>query len=333
MTDERDDAHARADDGSFAFLNDTDAGAPGPQEPAGVSGDAAGGVSGDEVQAEDTSAAPRDASVETAPAGIPAPTRSTGHAGVPATVRVNRRLLHALIGYCLALTLAAAALFFTGRITLHSRHPLESLPDVRPLQDNEFLRVPADADLPEGHVLRLGESRRFGDVVLTPQRVTLEPLTFAGFLSGTVEPSLTSPPVLCLWLEFRNAAADYSWPPLDASLIASRSPPDGRDASTVANSFLMIPQADAAEPLRVLNYLHLPDSNFRIVGQQSGTVLPPGESLATFIPSQPSLPADLAATDDDFRWRVQIRKGISPNGYGVTTLVDCLFTAAEIESF
>lgn len=82
---------------------------------------------------------------------------------------------------------------------------LESLPDVVPPQKNgEISRVlvPPDAALPPGHVLALGESRRFGDLLVTPLKVTREPLAFAHYRGeGKREPAGE---VLKLWLKFEN---------------------------------------------------------------------------------------------------------------------------------
>jgi hypothetical protein len=248
------------------------------------------------------------------------------------TVRVSRQLYSVLIGYGMVLTGLLLTLLITGRIAWSPQHPLESLPDLRPLLDNEFRRVPADAGVADQHVVRLGESRRFGDVVVTPTKVTHEPLEFEGFLSGNIDASLTTNPVLKLWLRFENVASDYAFPPFDASLMASRSPRDGVDTATEANSFLQITTSSDAAVVRVLNYLHLPESNFCIVGQNAGTVIPPGESMTTFLASAESAPDLEAADATDCRWRVQFRKGVSQSENGVTTLVDVLFASTEIES-
>ncbi|MFN5534038.1 MAG: hypothetical protein ACK5EN_01070, partial [Planctomyces sp.] len=54
-----------------------------------------------------------------------------------------------LPGYAVAVTLLLILLAITGRISLFSgSHPLESLPDVRPLQPGEFQIIPPDAPLP-----------------------------------------------------------------------------------------------------------------------------------------------------------------------------------------
>ena len=108
------------------------------------------------------------------------------------------KLSGGLLGYAIALTLLFLGLLFTGRLSLTGNPVLESLPDLRPLPPNEFRRIEDGAELPKGHVLKLGESRQFGDVVVTPVKLTKEPLKFQGFLSGEINEKLTSQPVLKL---------------------------------------------------------------------------------------------------------------------------------------
>ena len=250
----------------------------------------------------------------------------------PSTKHDSGKLLIGLAGYAIALTLLFLGLLLTGHISLFRNHALESLPDLRPLAPKEFLKVPDGAKLPDGHVLQLGESRRFGDVVVTPVRLTKEPLRFQGFLSGKIEEKLTTKPLLKLWLTFECVADDYAFPPFDVGLMSNRVPADAKDAAVLANSFLMvgISSGDSAS-IRRLNYLHTMDNNFVIVGQESAKVLRPGESLSTFV----------VASDEDgdmnvehstqFVWRVQFRKGVNvSSGNGASTLIDVKFSGADV---
>ena len=134
------------------------------------------------------------------------------------------KLSSAVLGYAASLTLIFLFCLFTGRLSLRGNHPLESLPDIRPIPSNEFRKVPDGTAVPAGHVQNLGESRRYGDVVLTPVRVTREPLTFQHFLTGKTEDFLTTEPVLKLWLKFENVADNYGFPPFDAGLMSHRAP-------------------------------------------------------------------------------------------------------------
>lgn len=235
-----------------------------------------------------------------------------------------------LPGYAIAVTAILLYLALSGRIQLSGMHPLESLPDVRPLAPNEFQKIPQSAALPANHQLKLGESRRFGDVLVTPVKVTVEPLEFEQFQSGLPEPSLRTPPVLKLWLLFRNVADNYAFPPIDAALLSHRSPAHSTDPTTLANSFLLVNKTQP-NPIRLLNFLQDPDSNFLLTGQTTGQVLQPGQELLTWVPSA-SLP-DPFLPSDNYTWRIQFRKGVHTNsGHGVTALVECNFNALQIES-
>lgn len=240
----------------------------------------------------------------------------------------SQRLQRWLPAYAVAVTLLLLGLLLTGRISLSGNHALESLPDIRPLAPNEFRKVPDDVALPAGHVIRLGESRRFGDVVVTPKRIERRPLTFEHFQTGEPRAELTTQDVWLLQLEFRNAAEDYAFPPFDAGLMSHRSPRHGTDETTLANSFLLTSDATGTSH-HVLNFLHSPDSNFVLTGQNSGRVLHPGEALTTFVACQPGAVEPPAAPGTEWTWRVQFRKGVHrASGNGVTTLIDVVFDPA-----
>jgi hypothetical protein len=240
------------------------------------------------------------------------------------------RLQKLLPGYALAVTLLLILLALTGRIALFpGSHALESLPDVRPLQPGEFQIVPPGAPLPPQHGLRLNESRRFGDVVLTPLKVTKEPITFEHFQTHAAEPRMTTAPVLKLWLRFENVARDYAFAPYDTMLMSHRHPEFSTEESTQANTWLRDNQA--AESQRLLNFLHPVGSNFVLSGQNAATPVPPGQSLEVFVASAELPETELQQTA--WSWRVQFRKGVhTATGHGVTTLVDVLFDTSEIQS-
>ena len=245
----------------------------------------------------------------------------------------DSKLSAGLLGYAIALTLLLLGLLLTGRLSLTGNAVLESLPDLRPLPPNEFRRIEEGAELPKGHVLKLGESRRFGDVVVTPVKLTKDSLKFQGFLSGEINEKLTTQPVLKLWLNFESVADDYAYPPFDSGLMSNRTPPYSKDGTTLANSFLKIfvPSQDSATT-RKLNYLHTLDNNFVIADQNSAKVLQPGESMLTFIAASEN-DNDVATNNStQFVWRIQFRKGVNvSSGNGVTTLIDVKFSGADIE--
>jgi hypothetical protein len=250
----------------------------------------------------------------------------------PRPAELAGKFSSAVLGYAVSLTLIFLFCLFTGRLSLRGNHPLESLPDIRPIPSNEFRKVPEGTDVPAGHVLNLGESRRYGDVVLTPVRVTREPLTFQHFLTGKTEAFLTTEPVLKLWLKFENVSANYGFPPFDTGLMSHRAPRNAMGRSAAVNSFLNVTVPSNGEPAtRVLNYLHTMDSNFVITGQESAGVVMPGETLTTFTACDEEIQSVEASSDTEYSWRVQFRKGVhQTSGNGVTTLVDVIFHGSEI---
>ena len=237
----------------------------------------------------------------------------------------------AVQGYAIAITLLMIFCLMTGRLKLFGNAALESLPDIRPLDANEFKRVPDGTPVPEGHVLKLGESRRFGDVVLTPVKVTREPLMFEQFQTKAPATTLTTDPVLKLWLRFENRSGWYAFPPFDAGLMSHRTPRFSTDESTIVNSVLNVSSPGTSSPVRVLNFLQTMDNAFVIAGQQSGKVILPEETFETFIACSEEIQYITATPETGYTWRVQFRKGVhSSSGHGVTTLVDVLFSETDI---
>jgi hypothetical protein len=73
------------------------------------------------------------------------------------------------------------------------------------------------------------------------------------------------------------------------------------------------------------------DNAFVIVGQQSGKVIIPEETLETFVASSEDIQYITPTAETGYTWRVQFRKGVhESSGHGVTTLVDVLFSEADI---
>lgn len=261
-----------------------------------------------------------------APVHRPAVMASTSTA--PPDNRVHRRpslLMIGLISYASAATLALLYFYFAS--SRARPHALESLPDVPPLdvQHGEVMKLaPADADLPPGHELALGDSRRFGNILVEPLRVVAEPLTFEHFSdrSGIVKEPTGK--VLKMWLRFTNVSDGQAIAPLDSDLLFRRAVLD--DVAR-ANPFVCRAADRKADASLVLMYDHPTTSEWDLSDQHLGVVLQPGESVETYLPSG----EDGAALTGPLLWRVHFRKGYSPRGYGVTTLVDVLFDADDVQ--
>lgn len=249
---------------------------------------------------------------------------------------VSKKSFSLVAGYAAALTLLFIALAATGRLSLTGSHALETLPDVAPLREGEFKKVQigtevtameGEAELPQGHTLVMGQSQRFGDVLVTPVKVTREPLGFVSMLTGAADKDKTTSPVLKLWFRVKNVSPDFAFPPWDVSLMSSRHPAEGTDDSTAANSWLIVTQG--SEEKRILNYLHSPKSSFDLIDQSSRKMIHPGEELETYVACSEQIAHVTKA--DSYRWRLQIRKGVNKtSGNSVTTLVDVLFSDDDI---
>lgn len=244
---------------------------------------------------------------------------------------VPRRTFNMLLAYAAALTLFFVFLLLTGRLS--GAHQLESLPDIRPLQKDEFQLVPESASLPRNHSMQIGESQRFGDVIVTAERITLEPLHFEHMTTGKEATDMMTTPVLKLWLRMENASPDVAFPPWDIGLMCHRSQRGteiSTDENSVTNSWLMISDNGQDGGKKVLNFLHPRESSFNLVDQNSGKVIAPGESLTTYVASSFSVP-ELTNSSRNCTWRIQIRKGVNQSsGHAVTTLVDFSFTSDQV---
>lgn len=206
---------------------------------------------------------------------------------------------------------------------------LESLPDVPPLRQNEVMRrVPVNAEMPPGHTLRLGQEQRFGNILVEPLRVVREPLAFVHYSDRSNLTKPSTEPVLKLWVRFTNESHDQSIAPLDGQLLFTRDYQD-ETGEMQANQFVCSLDTKRAAGEPVLVYDHSASGEFDLVDQQLGRVLQPGESFETYIPTTEEA---LDSLTGQLVWRVHFRKGYSPKGYGVTTVVEVRFDKSDIHS-
>ncbi len=267
---------------------------------------------------------------ETAPAAAhPAPAPEIMDSGRAAPATVPRFWFLFMLSYASAVTLAFLFLLMTlGRM---KTHPLENLPDVVPkIQNGEVgLEVaPPDADVARGHVLALGEARRYGSLRVSPLRVTQAALKFEHVLGDPTAVRPPSEPVLKLWLKFENVSRNQTFSPLDSLLLFKRHYQDFSQAA-LTNQFLC--RKEERTNRGNLHYLFeiSTHSEFRIAGQNLSTVLAPGASVEMFIPSEERIDQ----LTGDLVWRVQFRKGYHPRTrHGVTTLIDVPFHRRDVKT-
>ncbi len=246
------------------------------------------------------------------------PTKSTPTGGN------SRTALIAIGGYAIVVT--ALCVFLLMQVAkLRSGMGLESLPDLKPYPPNSSGKVrvglvPIKAELPPGHSLAIGESQRLGNLKVEPLRVTAGPMEFVHF-SQREKSRPVRGRVLKLWVRLTNQSADQAFVPLDRDLLFYQH--IDADDTIRANNFITTPAKVAP-----LVFVHERDEEWDFAGQELGKVLQPGESWETYIPTTED---GIDQLNGPLLWRLQLRKGHSPAGFGVTTLVEVRFSHNEIE--
>ncbi len=232
-------------------------------------------------------------------------------------------LLVVIGSYASLLTIYLTYVTFFGRT-----HQLESLPDLKTVQQQGGrAAVPRpENDLPPGHELRLGQSQRYGNIRVTPLRVTRGPISFTHFSGDATRERPASEPVLKLWLKFENVSSQQTIVPIDTTLMFFR-----RGMGDVVAYNVIFHEADRKnkKALVFYNFDRLAaDSEWKIVGQHSNEPLAPSKSYETFVPSE----ENIEGLSGHLVWRVHVRKGYGPKSEnGVTTLIDVRFNADDIE--
>lgn len=238
-----------------------------------------------------------------------------------------------LASYASAVTLVC--LYLLMQSLAGQPHHLESLPDLKPpMEKGEigYRLVPEEAGLPRGHTLRLGESRRFGNVQVTPLRVEKRPLRFTHFSGNPQQTRAETEPVLKLWVRFENVSRDQKFAPLDRELLLKRVVDPSRPEFVRSNQFL-VPTSSKGNlsKTRLLYDLEM-YSDWNFAGFEDDPVLAPGESVELYFPSA-EVRAEQIPLDQPLLWRVQFRKGYHPESYrGVTTLIEIKIDSNAIQA-
>lgn len=237
----------------------------------------------------------------------------------------RQRLTLILLGsYASAVTLAWVWLWLASQ---NARpHELESLPDVAPLNANEFRYAPQSASMPRGHTLPLGTAQQLGAIRVEPLRVSRGVVEFTHYsAAGSTRPATA--PVLKLWLRFTNVSDDQLIAPLDSKLLFTRKYNDLGETE-LANQIVFPAERKASGGSLAFMIEHPETSEWDLKGQQLGYRLKPGESLETYLPTQPGSADNLTG---DLLWRVHFRKGYhAPTGHGVTTMIEVPFRETDI---
>jgi hypothetical protein len=250
-------------------------------------------------------------------------------AGAQVPRGVSRLVFLVVLSYASAMTLACAYLLYQRQLNPGTL----DLPDlVPPVQKSKGkvvkMILPEDHPVPEPNQLRLGESRRFGSVVVTPLRVTRGPLEFAYYKDEDRQERDPDGPVLKLHVRFENVSTDQEFVPLDSVLVFSKDrDPKTRELFRCENFVSRVSDRGRRDK-QSYTYDIQPYGVWMIKDQRLDTELHPGESLESFIPTSPDR---LDLLEGDLVWRFHFRKGYNPTTYrGVTTLVEVLFQSSEI---
>ena len=241
---------------------------------------------------------------------------------------VSRHTFSLVRNYAIAMTIAV--IFLVYKLLNPNMSALESLPDVKPQKKDDkivYKLVPEATEMPPGHLLSLGQSQRFGNLKVTPVRITKEPVEFVHHLGETGVSREPGAEVVKLWFEFENLSTDQHIAPLDG-LVFKR---DDNDFENVrSNNFACrLSQKKKGGELAFVYDLNEFDI-WNLRGQHVEQEIAPGEKVETYIPTTEEGVAQLMNSDEPLIWRVHFRKGYSPKNYGVTTVIEVAFGSSDI---
>ncbi|SFI59952.1 hypothetical protein [Planctomicrobium piriforme] len=247
-------------------------------------------------------------------------------AAATATTQGPSRMLVILASYASAMTLAFIALLVRDLSLTFRPHHLESLPDIVSEKVENLSYIPANATLPPGHTLVFGEARRFGNILVEPIKITQEPAAFVHYTGDAKKQKEPTAPVWKLWLKLTNVSDTQTIAPLDRRLVL-RWVPKARQTWDYTNYY--VTERDTTNRnAPSLQLYRLPSaSDWDLKDQELGKELKPGESYITYLASTDE---GFEALGQDLVWRVQIRKGYSNQGHGVTTIFQVAFKKDEV---
>jgi hypothetical protein len=255
------------------------------------------------------------------------PASATSNASTSVSVLAGVSSLVAILvfSYASAVTLLCGYLIWTRPSTL-------DLPDLEPpkVSSKKVVRLqylPPEKLVPPANVLKLGESRRFGSVLVTPIRVTRGPIEFQFYKPEAGETRDAEGPVLKLHLRFDNVSQNQEFVPLDEQLVFTKEPDRNDYGLFKANNFVCNVD-DRTKLARHVFVFDMPSKDWLVKDQHLDRELRPGESVETFVPTTPE---QIETLKGELLWRVHFRKGYNPKSFrGVTTLIEVQFRSSDI---
>ena len=245
---------------------------------------------------------------------------------------VSRLAFVVVLSYASAMTLACAFLLYQRKNNPGTLDLPDLLPPAQITKGKKHVSVkkylPEDKPVPEANVLKLGESRQYGSVKVTPLKVTRGPVEFSYYKADEDQQKDPEGPVLKLHLKFENVSPDQEFIPLDSVLVYSKDQDRKTFESFNPHNFVsnVSDRGTRAKHAYVLNVL--PNGSWIVKNQNLDEDLAPGQSLETFVPTTAE---EIESLTGDLVWRVQFRKGYNRTSLrGVTTLIEVLFNSSEI---
>jgi len=236
------------------------------------------------------------------------------------------RMFVILASYASAITIAFLVLLMKQIYENGHPHQLESLPDIATQKENELTYVPPYSGLPRGHTLRLGETQRFGNIEVTPLEIVQAPVEFAHYSGDGKRHRESTQPVWKLRLRLKNVSSDQQIAPLDRRLVLRWVSKRGQSAEYT--NYFITEEGTRDRQAPTVQLYRLPvDSDWDMVGQKLGKILQPGESYETYLAAAEE---EMSGLPEHLVWRVQIRKGYSSKGLGVTTIFQVAFDKEQV---
>ncbi len=236
------------------------------------------------------------------------------------------RLLIFLGMYAVAITLALLLMLIKEINQTFRPHQLESLPDIPAEKVENLSYIPANMKLPVGHSVALGEARRFGNILVEPIKITEEPVEFVHYSGDPKRKKAATEPVWKLWLKLTNVSDSQTIAPLDRRLVL-RWVTKAKQNWDFTNQYITGKGASSRTAPSLQLYRLPPQGDWDLKDQELGKVLQPGESYVTYLASSDD---GFDALGDSLVWRVQLRKGYSPKGNGVTTIFEVPFRKEDV---
>ena len=241
---------------------------------------------------------------------------------------VPKKTFYIVVSYASALTLVLLYLFFTGQLGVGN----PDLPDIKPPTDKrgrvQSKLMPESQKLPGNHILRLGQSRRYGNIRITPVRVTRGPLKMVN-ISDPSKTKGASREVMKLWVKFENVSSDQTIAPVDRHLLFQRFPDKKNEARVRANNFICRLNQKNRDGNKTMVYEMPIKGDWDLRDDPIGQELAPGRECEVYIPTNDG---DLSKLSGDIVWRLHFRKGYNrQSNRGATTVVEIRFNSRDVK--